>query len=296
MRTFVFSNLRNVCVFLCALIYFANAWGQSDACEIRHVRVLETDDFHDVAKLNGVVFPPQKYSVLVLDQPTPGAGTVVLAPRGGLPGDPESLSLEISDPINITFDDRANRLFMFDDEFSELLVIYLHNRTLSSDAIKRFKTEAFGVVHASGIAVDPKTGTLFILDAVASKIVQVVPGKNRKSYEGSVALREGRVSQFFLPQDRGYLRGLGFNQADGGLYVFSSSTQELYKLTDGGELVSAGYFPGFNRIEPRAFGFARTLDQTDDPMKTHLYIVSGDGTSGQVGEWSVTPCIEDGAQ
>ena len=295
------SKLLNVSAILCSailclLVYFANTWAQNGASQIRHVRVLETDDYFDAANLNGVVFPPRANSVLVLDQPIPDAGTIILVPPGRLPGDPEALSQVISDPINITFDSRANRLFLFERNSNELVAIYLRGGLLNPNAIQRFKADEFGVVDPSGIAVDPKTGTLFILDRFGPKIVQVDPGPDRKNYEGAAALEEGRISKFFLQQSQGRLRGLGFNHADGCLYAFSPTRQELYKITEDSELVSVGDFSGFDRIDPKGFVFAPSLDQTDDAGRMNLYIASSGGPSGQVSEWSLTPCVQGSAQ
>ncbi len=288
------SKLCNASAILCLLVYFANAWGQADASEIRHIRVLETDNYFDVVNLDGVVFPPRAHSVLVLDQPAPGAGTILVVRRGGLPGDPDTLSQVISDPINITFDDRAKRLFLFEPESSELVVIKVRGR-VNNERIKRFIVDEYSVGDPRGIAVNSKTGTLFILDGVGPKIVRVDPGPNRKEYGGTLALAEGRISEVPLQSQGLELRGLGYNHADGCLYVFSTNTQELYKITET-ELVSVGDFSGFGTIDPKGLVFARTLDQTDDPKKRNLYIASSGGPSGQVSEWSLTPCVQGSAQ
>jgi hypothetical protein len=278
---------------LCSLVYSANAWAQNYASEIRYIRFLEMDDFFDVVNLDGMVFPPRTNSILVLDQPRPGAGTIILVPKGGRPGDRDSLSQEISDPINITFDDLANRLFLFERESKELVVIKLIDQLRSPNAIQRFKAEEVGVKDPSGMAVDPKTGTLFILDRFGPKIVQVDFGPNRENYEGAAALEEGRISEFFLQQSQGRrLRGLGFNHTDGCLYVFSTNRQELYKINEDSELVSVGVLSGFDTIDPKGFVFAPSLDQTDDAGQMHLYIASSGGSSGQVTEWSLTPCVQ----
>ena len=242
---------------------------------------------------NGVVFPPLAHSLLVLDHPTPGSATILVVPNAGQPGDPKTLSVEISDPINITFEDRGDRqrLFLFDPESSELVI----TRPSGKPQIKetdRFQTAEYGVVDPSGIAVNPETGMLFILDTVGAKIVRVDAGPNRNRYEGAAALSEGRISELYLQQTRGKeLRGLAFNHADGCLYVFSTNRQELYKITEGGELVRVANFPQFGRIDIKGIVFAQTLDSTDDPERRHLYIVSSGGPSGQVSEWSVTPCV-----
>ncbi len=213
------SKLLNASAILCCLlVYFASAWGQADASEIRFIRVLDSDNYFSVINLDGVVFPPRANSVLVLDQPVSGAGTVILVPKGGQPGDPDTLSQEISDPINITFDGRAKRLFFFEPESSELVVIKVRGQ-LKIKKIKRFIVDEYGVGNPRGIAVNPKSGTLFILDGVGPKIVRVDPGPNRKEYGGTLALAGGRISEVPLQSQGLELRGLGYNHADGCQYV-----------------------------------------------------------------------------
>lgn len=283
------SKLRNAsAIFCCLLVYFASAWGQ----EIRHIRVLETDNFFDVVNLNGVVFPPRANSVLVLDQPAAGAGTLLLVRKGGLPGDPDTLPMPISDPINITFDGRARRVFLFEPAPSELVVISLRGQFKTD----RFAAEEYGVENPSGIAVDPRTGTLFILDSVGPKITRVVPPPGRKDYDGTTLQQEGRISDLFLQTQGQQLRGLGFNYADGFLYAFSENKQELYRITEAGELVRVGDFSGFARIDPKGLVFVRSLDQTDDALCRNLYIASSGGPSGHVSEWSLIPCVQRRAQ
>jgi hypothetical protein len=272
----------------CSFVYCSDARAQNNAGEIRHIRVLDANYFFDVVPLNGIIFPPRASSVLVLDRPIPGAGTIVLVPKRGQPGDPDILSQEISDPINITFDSRARRLVMFEPKSSELVVLKCRSQLHGSNIIQRFKAGEFGVSKPNGIAVDPKTGTLYILDRIGPKIVQVDPGPNRKNYEGATALEEGRISQVFLKQSQGlHLRGLGFNHTDGCLYVFSSTRQELYRISEDGGLVLVGVLSGSGRIYPQGFVFAPSLDQTDEAGKMNLFIASDSGPNGMVSEWSL---------
>ncbi len=161
---------------------------------------------------------------------------------------------------------------------------------------ERFVANEYGVGDPSGIAVNPISGTLFLLDRVGPKIIRVDPGPNRKEYGGTLALAEGRISEVPLQSQGLELRGLGYNHADGCLYVFSTNRQELHQITEDGELVRVGDFSGFGTIDVKGLVFVRTLDQTDDPKTRNLYIASSGGPSGQVSEWSLTPCVQGSAQ
>ncbi len=186
-------KLRNASAILCLLVYFASAWGQADASEIRLIRVLDTDNFFDVGNIDGVVFPPRANSVLVLDQPVSGAGTLLLVPYNKLPGDPQTRSVEMPDPINITINDRGGkRVFLFEPEPNELHVTKVGGKDKQDEEKEQFMVVEYSVGIPLGIAVDPKYGTLFILDGVGPKIVRVDPGPNQKEYAGAAALQERR--------------------------------------------------------------------------------------------------------
>lgn len=290
MQNTTLFNLGKAGVVVCALFCFANSSAQSSVCEIRHVRVLESDDFFDAVNLDGIVFPPRANSILILNQPISGAGTLLIVPPGGIPGGPDTVVEEVSDPINITYDSRANRMFIFEGASSELIVINLGGRLRSPNAIQRFAAFEYGVDDANGIAVDPKTGTLFLLDRFGPEIVEVIPTPNRKDYDGATALAEGRISVRPIQRSRGPLRGLGFNFSNGGLYVFSPGRQELSSVAEDGTIVPVGDLSGTGHIDPQGFVFVRSLDQTDDANRMNLYVATDSGPSGQVTEWSLDPC------
>jgi len=276
--------------------YLGNTWAQASDHAIRHVRVLETDNFFDVVNLDGVVFPPHANTVLVLDQPRIDAATIVFIPQGGMPGDPENLSLEIADPINITFDSRGNRLFFFERKSGDLLVTKLGRKALNAKAIEHFNSQALGLEWPNGMAVDPHTGTLFVLDRVGPMIVEIDPGPT-KNYDGAAALTEGRITKrFLIKKKQDEIRGLAFNPANGRLYTMSPKRQQLYEIAEDGQLIDAGSFSETGWIDPKGIIFAPSLDQTDDPGRMNLYIASAGGPSGHVSEWFVTPSVEDGTQ
>lgn len=276
--------------------HLSNTWAQGSGENIRHVRVLETDDYFDVINLNGIVYPPHANTVLVLDQPRIDTATIVLIPEGGMPGDPGNLPLEIADPINITFDSRGNRLFFFERESADLLVTELGRKAFDAEAIEHFNVQALGVERPNGIAVDPQTGTLFVLDRVGPKIVAMDPGPTQ-NYGGAVALEEGRISKRFLIKEKqDVIRGLAFNPANGHLYTMSPNRQQLYEIAEDGQLIGVGQFSETDWIDPKGIIFAPSLDRTDDPGRMNLYIASAGGPSGYVSEWLLTLPVEDGQQ
>jgi hypothetical protein len=282
---------------LASLVLFDIASAQEDANGVRHLRNLETDSFFDVGNLEGVAFPPRASSIFVLDQPITGAATLHVVPKGGNPNAPENLAWEVSDSVNITFDGRARRIFLLERESNDLVVVYLRGGLQSPQTVQRFRSDAFGMEQPQGIAVDPKRGSLFILDGAGPKLIRVDPTPSRKDYDGTDARNAGRISEQTLQGTQGRkLRGLGYNHADGCLYAFGTNRQELYRITEeSGDLVSVGELSGLGRIDPKGLVFERSLDQTDDAEQRNLYIASSSGANGQVSEWSVAPCARAGA-
>jgi uncharacterized protein YjiK len=242
---------------------------------LRLHRMLETSDVFEAPDLPGVAFPPGAGSVLVLDWPERGASTLVRV--GDAQGEGE-LALELADPINLAWDARGRRVLAYDDDARELVVV--HGR-----ALRRTNAKPYGVGRARGVAVDPATGTLWILDAAAQRVVRIAPGP-AGDLSGAAALGERRISALELPRDLGELRGLALDPATGHLFVASAERAELYELDAEGTALAVHDLAGSG--EPVAMGFGPSSDRTDDPETASLFVASGDGQAGEVAEYSFT--------
>ena len=132
----------------------------------------------------------------------------------------------VSDPLNMVFDSKANRLLILDVAQGRLSAIQATaNGRLDPRLLSSYDAQPFGVQNPQGMTVDPASGRLFILDAASPRIVRVDLGPGQ-SLDGPAALRERRIHEINLKQSGLVeLRGIAFNPADGHLYVLSPARQ-----------------------------------------------------------------------
>src|SRR6266498_742672 len=141
------------------------AVGRNQSAYVRLVRAVATDRF-GVPHPSGLAFAP-------------GANAFLLA-----------------DPLNMAFDSAAARLVIFDAAAVQLLDVQeLHGRGLAPAAITRSTAQRFGVQRPQGLAFDPTSGRLFVLDGAGPEVARVDPAL----VAGAVAgLRDRRVAQVDL--------------------------------------------------------------------------------------------------
>ena len=240
----------------------AVARGQS--AYVRFVRAIATDRL-GVRHPSGLAFAPAADAFLLAD--AGGAAELVqlspLADRlGTLP-----LPSALSDPLNMAFDGVGSRLVTFGAAGVALLdVRQLPGRELAPAGAQRGAAQRYGVREPKGMAFDPASGRMFILDGAGPAVVRVDPA----------AARGGG------PIMRADLRGLGaadlgglaFNPRDGHLYMLSRARQTLYEITVDGRLVAARDLARIDAAlsDPQAMVFAPSGDQTDDPDQLSLYV------------------------
>jgi len=271
------------------LAYSPAASAPKDAPYLRQVHAIETAEL-GIPSATGLAFSPQDSAFLVLGAPSPGQPTAadakiaVITLSGGDPIDSLSTTGSAPDPLSLTFDDKTKSLLFFDRNTGILIG---RQKTAGRPASfgpgnPRATAAQLGIHAPRGVTVDAESGRLFILDA-APRIVAVTP--------------QGGVSQINLARlGLGQLRGIAFNPSDGHLYVLSPADQELYELTEAGQLVSTRDLTATELTDPQGMVFAPSADSTDDPTIMDLYIAdSGRGAgkgrgnvNGQIVELSLT--------
>ncbi|MDN3511458.1 MAG: hypothetical protein NG784_09135 [Candidatus Jettenia sp.] len=174
----------------------------------------------------------------------------------------------ITDPINMAFDNKANRLLIFQSDTNTLVEIKAGaDGYLNPDTITKFDAQKFGLQNPQGMTVDPVNGHLFILDSAVPEIVHIKPHTCR-------GFHKAKISRIHLEQvEKSDLRGIAFNPANGHLYILNFREQALYEFTREGKIVTTYPVSEFELRNPRSMVFAPSGDQTDDPSKTCLYIV-----------------------
>jgi hypothetical protein len=189
------------------------------------------------------------------------------------------IATAVQNPINMAFDNKLNRLLILQAQSNQLLSVPGDiNGNLNPAALTRYDAKGFGLQNPEGMIVDETNGTLFILDAVGPRIVQVKPRA-----DGSFS--EAGVSEISL-QSYGFsaLRGVAFNPTSGHLFVINPAEQELYELTQSGQLTATRDLSQFGLKNSQAIVFAPSGDGTDDPSQMSLYVAD----SGQVAKTNQT--------
>ena len=136
----------------------------------------------------------------------------------------------------------------------------------------RLPAGQLGIEHARGLAFDPATGDLFILDSSGFRIIRVRPNQGGDLDIGA-AFNEGRMSSFGVRQAVSMEpQGLAFNPATGDLYLLSPSELKVYEVTTSGERVATLDLSPFGLEDPQGMVFAPSGDPTDDPSNINLYV------------------------
>jgi hypothetical protein len=156
---------------------------------------------------------------------------------------------------------------------------------------------SLGLQNPQGMTVDAETGSLFILDAAAPRVVQVQPSLDG-GFEG-VSISEINLQSYGFSS----LRGIAFEPSSGHLFVNNTTDQKLYELTSSGELVATRDLSQLGLKDIQAIVFAPSGDQTDDPAQVSLYVadsgivdvqnsIASPQSTGQIVELSFTALVE----
>jgi len=178
------------------------------------------------------------------------------------------IAAALSEPINIAFDASSNRVLLLANP-DELLEVGagargdVHPRTLVRRDVSRL---ALG--DPQGMAVDPATGTLFVLDARGPRIVRF----HHKS--GMFSALDLSASGLVDP------RGIAFDPVSGHLHV--GSAEAIVELTQTGKVVAVRNLSPLGLKDPQALVVAPSGDLTDDP-RTHSIYVADTGATGRAG-------------
>jgi DNA-binding beta-propeller fold protein YncE len=194
----------------------------------------------------------------------------------------------IKDPINVTYDARANRLLIFQSASNRLIEVREGpGGNLDPSPVYRHDARRFGLQNPQGMAVDPASGHLYILDAAGPRIVRIEPNPEG-GFDGAV------ISEIDLGlADMDDARGLALEPANGHFYVASPAEQELYELTATGQVVTTRSLSGFGLVDPQGLVSAPSGDLTDDLSQMSLYIADSGQVSQQTLETSTADSIQD---
>ncbi|MGH3135746.1 MAG: cadherin domain-containing protein [Gaiellaceae bacterium] len=227
---------------------------------------------------------------------------VIAAGPGGNPADTEIVKLTpfalspvsdragsariaaaLRDPINMTFDTRGNRLLLLDAADRLLEVRAEANGDLDPSTLVRRDALRLDLRDPQGMAVDPASGVVFVLDAAQPRIIRIEPaadGSFDAATTSDVELSSSGMSA---------VRGLAFDPSTGHLQV--GSAQGLVELTTAGAVVTTRELSRLGLARAAGMAFAPSGDLTDASSELSVYVAdSGAAPSpGQIVELSLAP-------
>ncbi len=286
-----FSTRSFWLIFAFSLVCISAVFAEDQRAFIRQVRSFESDKI-DIRNPSGLAFSPNTNILYVLpqNQPYDQAAEIfrltLTEDRIGSAG----IAAQIKDPINMAFDGRFNRLLILRSPANQLVeVLEDADGNLDPRTMIRHDVRHFGLQDPQGMAVDPASGVLFILDAAVPRILRIEPEADGRFAKAEIATEELSSNDLVDP------RGLAFDPSSGHLHVVNPAEQELYELSQGGQVLSTRNLSahGFGKLQGMVF--APSGDQTDDPLEMSLYLAdsstelnAGAQSSGQIVEMSFT--------
>jgi uncharacterized protein YjiK len=133
------------------------------------------------------------------------------------------------------------------------------------------------VTNPVGIAIDPITGDLVIVDAAGPSLVRIQAKKT-----GFDDVESAMVDLGSHGIDD--VSGVAFDVSSGFLYIIDSSEELLFELDIDGQVRGTWRLLGLDLGVAVPMAFAATGDQTDEPSTTSLYVLAGsaDSDAGRV--------------
>ena len=278
-------------ISLFSLIWSSAALAADHSAFIKRVRSMETDDL-GIPHPSGLAFSANTNILYVLHQNQPNEQAADIF-RLTLTEDrigAARIVAQIKDPINMAFDGRFNRLLILQSPANKLVeVLEDADGNLDPGTMSRHDVRHFGLQDPQGIAVDPASGVLFILDAAIPRILRIEPEADGSFAKAEIAKEDLSSNDLVDP------RGLAFDPSSGHLHVVNPTEQELYELSQSGQVVNTRNLSAYGFGKLQGMVFAPSGDQTDDPLEMSLYLADGSTelnagaqSSGQIVELSFT--------
>ncbi|MCH8877491.1 MAG: S8 family serine peptidase, partial [Chloroflexi bacterium] len=250
------------------------------AAYVRQVRTLDTGEI-GVPNPVGLAYLPQANTLQVVEAREAGGRlggfsdikqiTLVEEPAGSV-----RIAAGLSDPLNIAFDVKANRLLIFQVSDNQLIEILVGpGGQLDPTTLTRYDAQRFNIENPLGMTVDPVSGHLFILDGAGPRLIRV-------ESDPSQGFRNAVIFAVDLPSASLInVRGLAFDPNTRNLHLFTPVEQELIELTQTGQLVATRDLSELQLRDPQGMVFAPSGDLTDDPMHMNLYLADSGANGGQ---------------
>jgi cell wall assembly regulator SMI1 len=241
-----------------------------------------TEETLGFANPAGVVYSPRAHAFFVspAEGPSRLKGVTHMAEAAGM----TTLDLAGADALNLSFDGHHGRLLTLSGNRWLLAVAADGSGGLRRNVSARYDIRHLGLGKPAGLAVDQRTGTLYLLDAAIPRLVRAEPTADG----GFDAAAVSYVELNAIPADG--LKGLAFDSGTDHLFL-SSGPQTLYEMSAAGELLATHDISQARLKSPGGMVVAPTGDQTDDPSAQSVYIADEGtrSTSGAIVELTFAP-------
>ncbi len=239
---------------------------QDPAAHIRLVRTLKTSKL-GIQNPVGLAFSMNEHVFHVVESrgvsqsPSADSDVVLITPR---PAQIARTRIPAAvDPINITFDSLHNRLLILLPKANLLFQVKAGpDGRLNLNTLTRFDARHFGLQDPKGMAVDPATGDLFILDSAASAISRIAMTPDGTFDGAAVSRRRPAAPRFCRPPRSRYRPGQRSSPCPGQCPPAAPRNHRR------GPSLAARDLAPLNLNDPQGIVFAPTGDQTDDPSKS----------------------------
>ena len=277
-RTLILAGL--ICLVLLALLLGNTAALAQDETDLAiEVRIFENDRT-GLLYPAGLAFSPKANEFLVLEGGTPDSPSSLVSTltRITLAEDRAgavTIGAVTAGAINMAFDSRANRLLILDAARQELIEIKAReDGTLAPATLARHTVQHAGLQRPQGMAADPQSGRLLILDGAGPRLVLLEPDADGRLENVAISAVDLQQTGLVDPH------GLALEPATGHLHLLHPAQQTLYELTQSGQVVTTRRLAEFTAGALFGMVFAPSGDLTDDPSQMHLYLAHRPPRSG----------------
>jgi VCBS repeat-containing protein len=285
-------------IYLLTLVSSSPTLAQGNGPSIRKVRVLKTNQA-GVQNPAGLAFSPEANAFYVVERRGPGqappAVTNIIkmtmsADRAGS----TQIAAALKDSINVAYDSHFKRLLIFQTSSNRLLEVATdRNGELDPSKMIGHDLRYLNLQKPQGLAVDPDSGDIFILDSGGLQLIQIEPKADGGVDHTEVYIEDLSETDLVNP------RGLAFDPTTGHLQVVNPGEQELYELTPTGRVVTTRNLVALDLRDPQGMVFAPSSVTTDDSATMNLYVADSGLDSGaqvqQVGSGEIVELSLSGA-